>query len=158
MEYPDNLIITPFQPENQAAVKNLINQGLGEHWGTIDPNKNPDLNDIATTYKKDIFLVAWLDGEIIGTGGLVHRTDKVAEIVRMSVAPQMRRRGIGHSILNYLVQEARRKGFLKIILETTETWHDVINFYLVNGFQITHNKEGDVYFSLELGEVAEESV
>jgi putative acetyltransferase len=142
--------ILPFQPENQEAVKTLINQGLGEHWGTIDPTQNPDLDDIESTYHNDVFLVASLDGVIIGTGALRCGSSRVAKIVRMSVAPHLRRQGVGKRILNHLIQEASRKGCRKIVLETTETWRDVINFYLAFGFQVTHHKDGDIYFSLDL--------
>jgi putative acetyltransferase len=142
--------IVPFQSENQDAVKTLINQGLGEHWGTIDPTKNPDLDDIANTYQNDYFLVASLDGIVIGTGALRWGTSQVAEIARMSVAPHIRRQGVGNKILDQLIQEANRKGYKKIILETTETWCNVIAFYLAYGFQITHRRDGNIYFSLDL--------
>jgi hypothetical protein len=62
-----------FRPEDQTAVKNLILAGLKEHWGTLDPTLNPDLNDIAQTYANATFLVAWEGDRIIGTGALVPR-------------------------------------------------------------------------------------
>jgi hypothetical protein len=43
-------------------------------------------------------------------------------------------------------------GFRCIVLETTETWHEVIAFYQRSGFEITHYKGGDVYFELVLGD------
>jgi hypothetical protein len=36
------------------------------------------------------------------------------------------------------------------VLETTETWMEVIEFYQRFGFQITNYKDGDVYFALDL--------
>ncbi len=146
----NHIKIVPFQPENQAAVKRLILDGLAEHWGWLDPHKNPDLNDIANTYAGDTFLVAWDTDTIIGTGALVHRTDDTAEIVRMSVAKKARRQGIGRMILEQLVARARDEGMSKIVLETTETWQEVIAFYLNAGFHITHSRDGDVYFEMLL--------
>jgi ribosomal protein S18 acetylase RimI-like enzyme len=142
--------IKDFQEENQEDAKNLINLGLVEHWDTTDPTKNPDLNDIQTAYKDSVFLVAWFEGKIVGTGALIHSAGQTAEIVRMSVAPEVRRRGIGHLIIDSLVNRAIADGYQKIILETTEIWQDVIDFYLRYGFQITHYKNGDVYFELGL--------
>lgn len=135
-------IIRPFATEDQKAVHRLIINGLAEHWRSIDPTLNPDLKDIGTHYNRDTFLVASLDGEIIGSGALVRQTDQIAEIVRMSVAPDLRRRGIATSILRGLYQEAQRLGFHRIVLETTSTWHEVIQFYLKFGFRITHHQEG----------------
>jgi hypothetical protein len=68
---PKSIVIKPFQPEDQEEVKQLVLAGLVEHWGSLDPTRNPDLNDIAQTYAQDIFLVAWEGDKIIGTGALV---------------------------------------------------------------------------------------
>ena len=48
------------------------------------------------------------------------------------------------------LDEAYRSGYKRVILETTETWQEVIEFYKSFGFQITCFKDGDVYFSLDL--------
>jgi putative acetyltransferase len=53
-------------------------------------------------------------------------------------------------ILQRLVDQARVQGFRRVVLETTETWDQVITFYQDNGFQITHWREGDVYFAIDL--------
>jgi putative acetyltransferase len=145
-----HITITPFHPSDQVEVKKLILAGLVEHWGFLDPNKNPDLDDITTSYAGAAFLVARLGEAIVGTGALVPRQDGIAEIVRMSVAPQHRRGGIGRRILDALIEQARAQGFRQIILETTATWGDVIEFYLRCGFRITHTQEGDVYFEMAL--------
>ena len=144
------LLITPFHPDDQAAVKQLILAGLVEHWGFLDPTKNPDLEDIAASYHAVTFLVARQEEEIVGTGALVPRQAGTAEIVRMSVAQQHRRSGIGRRILAALIAQARAQGFQRVILETTATWQEVIEFYLRCGFRITHYQDGDVYFLLEL--------
>jgi GNAT superfamily N-acetyltransferase len=146
----DNFSITSFHPDDQAAVKQLILAGLVEHWGFLDPTKNPDLENIAVSYAGATFLVARLGNEIVGTGALVPRQAGTAEIVRMSVAQLHRRSGIGRRILDALVEQARAQGFQRVILETTATWQEVIEFYLRCRFHITHHKDGDVYFLLEL--------
>ena len=73
-----------------------------------------------------------------------------AEVVRMSVAAAARRRGLGRRILSALCAEAKARGFRRVILETTQTWSEVIAFYQSFGFRITHYKDGDVYFELLL--------
>jgi putative acetyltransferase len=146
---PD-ITISPFKPDDQAEVKALILAGLGEHWGTIDPTLNPDLNDIATTYAGATFLVAWLAGSVVGTGALVPRAQGRAEIVRMSVAASLRRHGLGRRILTELIAAARTAEYRQITLETTDTWSEVIAFYQRCGFHITHYQGGDVYFAMDL--------
>jgi GNAT superfamily N-acetyltransferase len=146
----NGVTLVPFQPKDQKPVKKLILDGLVEHWGVLDPSKNLDLDDIATSYQRGYFLVAWLEGQIVGTGALIPHTDETGEIVRMSVASDVRRIGIGTLILQKIIKHARTIGYKRIILETTETWQEVVAFYLRNGFQITHYTNGDVYFVLEL--------
>lgn len=144
------LTISTFHPEDQDEVKNLVLAGLVEHWGWLDPSKNPDLDDIATQYALGVFFVAWQAGRIVGTGALIPRQDGVAEIVRMSVAKDVRRQGIGKKILSELVNHARQAGFKRLILETTTTWQEVVEFYQHCGFRITHCQDGDTYFTLDL--------
>jgi GNAT superfamily N-acetyltransferase len=150
MNQSQDINILPFQSEYQAEVKNLILAGLAEHWGTLDPTKNPDLHDITRTYANGIFLVAWQNNQIIGTGALLPKSNDTAEIVRMSVIPNMRRKGIGRKILQKLCERAKFEGYKRLVLETTETWHEVIEFYKQFGFQVTHYLDGDVYFALDL--------
>ena len=144
--------LLPFEPRDQEAVKSLVLAGLAEHWGELDPRKNPDLEDIATAYREALFLVAWYQGQIVGCGALAPRTARTAEVLRMSVARGMRRLGIGRLILDRLVEAAKKAVYSQVILETTETWQEVVDFYLRCGFHITHYQDGDVYFALELGE------
>lgn len=152
MDPTQEITILPFRPENQVEVKNLILAGLTEHWGVLDPSKNPDLNDIRSTYTDAVFLVAWFQNKIIGTGALIPRSKSTAEIVRMSVAADMRRKGIGRKILHRLCEEAKTAGYQHLVLETTESWDEVIEFYKNFGFHTTHYLDGDVYFALDLPE------
>lgn len=144
------ITLAPFHPANQAAVKELILAGLVEHWGFLDAEKNPDLDDIAASYAEATFLVAWLNNQIVGTGALVMRLDGVGEIVRMSVAWNLRRQGIGRSILQALLDQARALGFRQVILETTAAWQEVVEFYQRNGFLVTHHQDGDIYFMKDI--------
>lgn len=75
----------------------------------------------------------------------------------MSVAPEIRRRGIGGKMPERLCQEAKELGFQRIVLETTSTWSDIIEFYKRFGFRVTHHQEGhfggEVHLALDLTSV-----
>lgn len=146
------ILIETFTSSDQPAAKALILDGLVNHWGVIDESKNPDLDDIATTYADGTFLVVWRDNEIIGTGAFKPHSATQVEIVRMSVKKDLRRQGIGRKILDELLRRASQAGYKEVILETTETWQDVIDFYLSYGFEITHHQDGDVWFRKDLRE------
>ena len=142
----ENVRIRPFQPTDQQAAQQLILTGLAEHWGSLDPTLNPDLDDIATNYAHGTFLVAVLDGEVVGTGAIVPENEN-GRIVRMSVAKAKRRQGIATVILNALIQIAQENQYQQIVLETTSTWEDAISFYQRSGFTITHHADGDTHFT-----------
>ncbi len=126
------------EPADQEVVKALILEGLEEHWGKINPDINPDLNDLAATYSGEVFLVATISGRAVGCGALVRRSDTTGEIVRVSVALKNRRQGIGYTILGALCEEARSKGMQRLVLETTTVWTGVRRFYERFGFKYTH--------------------
>jgi ribosomal protein S18 acetylase RimI-like enzyme len=146
----NQLLIRPFHPQDQKEVKDLILDGLMERWGSLDPSRNHDLDDITTSYSGALFLVTRLDGRLVGTGALLPYAQEVGEIVRMSVEKACRRRGIGRLILRRLLEHAQQSGYRQVILETTATWQEAINFYLDNGFQVTQFQDGDIYFCLDL--------
>lgn len=146
----NDLTIQPFSPVDQPAAKALILQGMEEHWGELDLSLNPDLNDIATNYADGVFLCAWLDGELVGTGAIMPEGESVMRVVRMSVQRERRRMGIASRILNSLLDEARRRGCHTVVIETTETWDDAIGFYLRHGYRIVEHRDGDAHFELQL--------
>lgn len=142
--------IQPFRSEYQAETRDLILAGLAEHWGQLDPDRNPDLADIGSSYQQAVFLVAVWQERVIGTGALIPKPDGTAEIVRMSVAADMRRQGVGGAILQALITRAHTLGMHRLVLETTETWQVAIEFYKRFGFRETHHQDGDIYFKLDL--------
>lgn len=147
------LQIRPFCAADQEPAKQLILAGLGERWGWIDSTLNPDLNDIALAYAPGIFLVACLDDVLVGTGALMPEgtgEEKGAlRVVRMSVRTDLRRNGIGRRILDALLDEARRIGCERIVLETTSTWKDAIRFYTRHGFLVVNEMDGETHMVLE---------
>lgn len=147
------LAIRPFQARDQDEVKSLILSGLVEHWGWLDSDKNQDLDNVYASYAAGFFLTAWIDNGLVGTGALILEVEgvtRVARVVRMSVASNARRQGIGSAILVELINQAKIRGCQTIVLETTSTWQDAIGFYLAYGFCITSEHDGDTHFNIKL--------
>jgi GNAT superfamily N-acetyltransferase len=132
----------------------LILRGLGEHFGEVNESLNPDLDDIGETFAPGYFVVARSGNVLVGTGGFLPRSESTAQIHRVSVAPALRRGGIGSAIVADLLAVARTRGFERVILETTETWSEVVSFYRRLGFQPRERRDGDLYLSLDLGVVS----
>ena len=150
------LEIVPFGPDDQAAVRQLILDGLEEHWGGLDPALNPDVSDIAASYAHGAVLVARRDGRIVGAGALVPAGSDRGEVKRMSVARDQRRTGVATALLREMVPIGVPRGWSALVLETTAAWTDAVGLYRHIGFTLTHYEDGDfgrdAYFRLELGD------
>jgi ribosomal protein S18 acetylase RimI-like enzyme len=148
------LTIEPFTTADQDAARALILAGMADHWGEVDASLNPDLDDIGATYADAVFLVAKIEGRAVATGAVLTRSPDEAEIVRMAVAADLRRRGIGQQMLTRLCAQARARGMRRVVLETTARWEEVVAFYRANGFRVTHQEDGtygtDTWFALDL--------
>ena len=147
---PDAIRIAPFRPQDQQAARQLILRGLAEHFGWVDEDRNPDLDDIARTFADGHFVVARLEGAIVGTGGFLPVSEDTVQIHRVSVSTDRRRHGIGSAIFGSLLGAARDRGVARVILETTETWSEVIAFWQHNGFRPFDHRDGDIYLRLQL--------
>lgn len=153
--------IRPFRPADQTAAKALIQAGLAEHFGYLDPTANPDLDDINAAYAaaEDVFFIVELGEEIIGTGALQEETavdpaspaqPPCGRIVRVSVAPAYRRRGIGRAITDYLIEVARQRRYRWLLVETNDDWRGAIRLYREAGFQSYAHCNGEIHMALSL--------
>ena len=144
--------VRPFSGADQEAVRDLVLAGLRDHWGTLDPTLNPDLDNIDGHYASlgGRTIVAEIDGEIVGTGTLHRGDDATAILVRMSVSGAHRGRGVGKRLVRELADLARVEGYERLECETTDSWQDAIALYLACGFEIVDRRDGDVFFRLRL--------
>ena len=146
--------IAPFRPADQDALRQLILDGLEDHWGELDERLNPDLDDLARSYQKGTVLVARRDGRIVGAAAVVPGSEDEGEVKRMAVARDQRRTGLATALLRELVAVGRSRGWTALVLETTATWTDAVGLYEAFGFTLTHHKDGrfgrDACFRLDL--------
>ena len=77
------------------------------------------------------FVVAHLDGEIVGCGALkpLDREGGVGEIKRMYTAPSARRRGVSRAILGRLEEIAGELGYRSLKLETGTRQPEAVALY-----------------------------
>ena len=87
---------------------------------------------------------------MVGTGALAKETLDIARIVRVSVAPDKRKQGIGRAIVSYLIQLGRQSAFNKIVVETNHDWLDAIALYKRCGFHEHARDDESVHMVFEL--------
>ncbi len=90
--------------------------------------------------------IALNQGQIVGTGRLLYLDGGIAQIGRMAVVRQFRRRGVGGRILSFLEDEARAQGFGSCMLHAQEY---VKAFYAGSGY-VEH---GDVFLEADIPHV-----
>ena len=90
--------------------------------------------------------IALNQGQIVGTGRLLYLDGGIAQIGRMAVDRQFRRRGVGGRILSFLEDEARAQGFGSCMLHAQEY---VKAFYAGSGY-VEH---GDVFLEADIPHV-----
>lgn len=103
-----------------------------------------------------VFLVARVDGETAGCGGVVHHDDTTAEIKRMWVAPSHRGRGVGAAILAALERHAVEAGRTRVVLDTNGTLLEARAMYERAGYSPTEryndNPYAEHWFVKDVGE------
>lgn len=135
------VVVRDFCRADQAAAAELVNAGLGSRFGFRDDTKNPDLYDIGAYYAGDCFVVAVLDGRVVGTGGLIYESQLVTRVVRMHTDETYRRRGVGTAVIADLERRALEYGAREIFLETDIDWHDAHAFYAAVGYSAFRRNE-----------------
>lgn len=80
-----------------------------------------------------VFLVAEEDSKIAGYIGM-YTAPPEGEITNVAVAPQMRCRGIGKSLIDGIKSEAKKHAVSSIILEVRVSNENAIRLYEKNGF------------------------
>lgn len=150
----DELLVKPFEPGEQEAVRRLILEGLGGHFGFIDETLNPDLTDIMKSYiiPGNVFLVAYLGSELVGTGALVLEKEHIGRVVRVSTSHLHRRKGIATTIMQHLLGIARQRGYRRVVISTNNGWEDAIGLYKYLGFAEEKRTPIGVNMALDLEE------
>jgi len=152
IEENSDLRLRSFRNTDQIEVRGLIIEGLRGHFGVIDESLNPDLDNIERNFlnKGHAFIVAEIGGQLVGAGGLMVIDNKIARMVRVSVANSHRRKGIGMTIVDRLVSIAREHGFERVLVETNHDWSDAISLYLRCGFVIYERDDISVHLQLRM--------
>jgi DNA-binding MarR family transcriptional regulator/GNAT superfamily N-acetyltransferase len=94
---------------------------------------------------RGVFLVATLQGEPVGCGGLRLRGEQVAEVKRMWVAESARGLGIGRRLLGELERRAATAGACAVRLETNRALREAIALYRSAGYVEVEAFNGEPY-------------
>lgn len=95
---------------------------ISAHLAGMAENSPPEsihaLNVAGLKQAHVTFYSAWEGDEIMGCGALKELTPKHGEVKSMRTAEQHLRKGVARAILQHLINEAKKRGYTKLSLET----------------------------------------
>jgi GNAT superfamily N-acetyltransferase len=101
-----------------------------------------------------VLLLARVDGEPAGLGGVRHLDTEIAEVKSMYVAPAFRGTGLGRRILARLDEIAVERGCRAVRLDTSDYLTPAVGLYRAAGYrQVTaynENPKADLWFERPL--------
>lgn len=77
------------------------------------------------------FVVAEVDGQVVGCGSLCKLGEELVEIRSLGIAEGHKGKGLGSMLVEQLVEEARKQGIPKVMALTYE-----VSFFVKNGFTV----------------------
>lgn len=121
------------------AAKSTDVKGIRILIDTYAPQRRLLSKETVTLYESvQEFTVAVEDGQVIGCGALHVLWEDLAEVRTVAVAEKYRGQGIGHRILEAVIQRAREIGVKRIFCLTFET-----DFFGRHGFEEIHGTPVD---------------
>ncbi|MDU0331418.1 N-acetyltransferase [Paenibacillus sp. 3LSP] len=81
------------------------------------------------------FVVAEVDGEVVGCGSLCKLGEELVEIRSLGIAEGHKGKGLGSMLVEQLVEEARRQAIPKVMALTYK-----VSFFLKNGFAVVEKE------------------
>jgi ribosomal protein S18 acetylase RimI-like enzyme len=103
-----------------------------------------DLRNLSESYLEDAesgFWMAEYKGDVVGMIGVRAGSDHTAEICRLRVQLEHRRRGIGTRLLEQAVTHCRQRGLLKISLDVLSDRRPAIDLIEKTGFRLNRERE-----------------
>ena len=82
-----------------------------------------------------LYLAQTEDGKIIGTAGLANEGNGIYELVKMTVAPEFRGKGISRMLMDKCLEKAKELNARKIFLYSNSQLTTAISLYKKYGFE-----------------------
>lgn len=164
MNTPDNIILRPITPADDAAMAQVIRTVMPE-FGACGPGfalNDPEVDHLSRAYSapRAAYFVLERDGRVVGGGGiapLAGAEPDICELRKMYFLAEVRGRGQGRRMLQHCLAVARQLGFRRCYLETLTGMDAAQHLYVETGFKALCGPLGatghfacDRYYALDL--------
>ncbi|MGZ4176298.1 MAG: GNAT family N-acetyltransferase [Solirubrobacteraceae bacterium] len=130
----------PASALGQRTLRAYMEDVVSRYWrrqatsGELDRAMREDPSDDLTG-ETGLFVVAVVDGEPVGCGGVRFKADGIAELTRMWVAPHIRRRGLAARIVAHLEHQAVARDRTRMRLDTRSDLAEARALYARLGYR-----------------------
>jgi len=120
-----------------SEIYELLQEHLRSMYSHSPPESVHALDIEALRRPEITFWSVWEGDELLGCGALKELDPQHAEIKSMRTSAQHLRRGVAKYLLNYILEDARRRGFRRLSLETgsMKAFEPARNLYANFGFK-----------------------
>lgn len=118
-------------------IRELIREHLN-NMAELSPPESTHALDVDGLKQPDVtFWSAWADDELLGCGALKELDDSHGEIKSMRTVEKHRGKGVARRLLTHILEEAGRRGYRRVSLETgsMEAFEPARKLYESFGFQ-----------------------
>jgi ribosomal protein S18 acetylase RimI-like enzyme len=137
---PELIAADPMSAQSQRVIRAYMDDVVSRYWRR--PASATEVDGAMREFPSDalappagLFVLAIADGEPVGCGGVQLKSDGIAELMRVWVAPAMRRRGVASDIVMHLEQEARKHGRTRMRLDTRHDLTEARALYARLGYR-----------------------
>lgn len=142
----DSIPIREATADDIPVLRELFEAGVFESQ-VAGNDTGADIEQLHEAYFSDEaqggFWVATDNGEIAGMIGVQRLEDSVAEMRRLRVRPQFRRRGIATALMSHAIRFCRDRDYLKIVLDVRVERQPAIQLFEKFGFYLARSREQD---------------
>lgn len=128
------LEIIPFTPVYKDYFLKLNLEWIEKYFSVCDTDIEQLSNPEKIVKEGGQVYFARVDEKIVGTCALVWYNDSWLELIKMAVTDEFKGLGIGKKLLEHCINDARKMGADKLILETAEELKTAISLYEKAGF------------------------
>jgi GNAT superfamily N-acetyltransferase len=124
----------PFESEVAQRMVRGFEAAISERYEGWQPDSGPSATAADFAPPAGNFLVAYLDGEPVGCGGLKRLAGDTVEVKRVYVHPEVRGRGVARALLAGLEEAAGSAGYAVVRLDTGANQPEALNLFQTSGY------------------------
>ena len=132
------MLIRRYEARDGAAVIALFREfmdEMGDYAAYTQRAIDEELGRIEAYYLAHPRQGFWVAGDVVGMVGIERQSDNVAELRRMVVAREYRRRGLARALLATAEAFCRESGYACIVLSTSALQQPAMRLYESSGYR-----------------------